>query len=52
MKPSDKLKKLKDMTEWPIIEDAINDLIENKDLILETHIDCVVSYILKKLKEK
>jgi hypothetical protein len=41
--------KFKDTEEWLLVERAIQDLIQNKDIHLATHRDYVVGYITKQL---
>jgi hypothetical protein len=36
---------------WKIIDGAINDLVENKDIIEATRRDYIVGYICEKLKQ-
>jgi hypothetical protein len=44
--------KYKKTNEWVIVQKAINDLIDNKDLELTTEPDYVVGYITKQLVDK
>lgn len=38
-------------TEWFLVKNALKDLVNNKDLIINTEIDYVVGYLMKSLKE-
>ncbi len=46
--PYDKYKK---KPIWTVIEKALNDLVENQDIIFQTVPDYVIGYIVKKLEE-
>jgi len=35
---------------WRIVDNAINDLVKNKDLVETTHRDYIVGYICEKLQ--
>jgi hypothetical protein len=35
---------------WKIVDRAINDLVDNKDIVETTHRDYIVGYICKKLE--
>ena len=44
--------KYKDSSNWKIIGQALNDLIENKDIELTTAPDYIVGYLCKKLDDE
>jgi hypothetical protein len=37
---------------WNIVEQALDNMIENKDVLLQTQKEYVVGYLCKQLKEK
>ena len=39
-------------SEWKLIETCINDLLENKDILITTQKDYVIGYITKKIIER
>ena len=43
--------KYKENPAWTVIEKALNDLVENQDIIFQTVPDYVIGYIVKKLEE-
>jgi len=43
---------LENSTLWKTIEGAINDLIENQDLKLQTRGEYIIGYICKAIKDK
>ncbi len=43
--------KYKENPIWTVIEKALNDLVENQDIIFQTVPDYVIGYIVKKLEE-
>jgi hypothetical protein len=40
----------KSSKEWKIIEKALKELVDNNDLVITTHQDYVIGYIIKKLR--
>lgn len=38
-----------DATAWKVIESALADLVENKDIVITTHQDYVIGYLVKAL---
>ena len=49
--PKNPYDKYKENPAWPVIEKALNDLVENQDIIFQTVPDYVIGYIVKKLEE-
>ena len=38
-------------TEWKVIQQAINDLVENQDLIIKTKLELIIGYLTKHIIE-
>ena len=36
---------------WPVVEEALNELVDNQDIVFQTVPDYVIGYIVKKLEE-
>jgi hypothetical protein len=52
LKMSSPYEKHKNTSNWRIIEEALNNLVENKDIELTTASDYVIGYLCEKLDEE
>ena len=43
--------KCKENRAWPVVEEALNELVDNQDIVFQTVPDYVIGYIVKKLEE-
>jgi pyrrolidone-carboxylate peptidase len=43
--------KYKENPAWPVVEEALNELVDNQDIVFQTVPDYVIGYIVKKLEE-